>query len=343
MNVLSLFTGIGGLDLGLQRAGMTIAGQVEIDPWCRSILQKHWPEVPRHDDVRTAAEWWLSLVADTEGNRRGTRRQGRPAGNGTHRQGLPSAGLASDTPGRPAVDLVCGGFPCQPVSLAGKGLAQADSRWLWPAFADVIRQLRPAYVLVENVPGLLGRGMGDVLADLATLGYDAEWDCVPAAYVGAPHIRNRVWIVAYPQNGDGVDVPGVWGALERQPGRRITSNGGLARDLADTNGGRLKEQPERDSGPCARAGAPLRDDAVGLRDHVADADIQGLAQWESQRRNDGPQRTSPERDSWWATEPGVGRVAHGIPHRVDRLRGLGNAVVPQVAEHIGRLIMAGAA
>lgn len=157
MNVLSLFTGIGGLDLGLERAGMTIAGQVEIDPWCRSILAKHWPEVPRHDDVRTCVEWW----------------------------------------GDRAVDLVCGGFPCQPVSLAGKGLAQADSRWLWPAFADVIRALRPRYALMENVPGLLGRGLGDVLGDLAELGYDAEWDCLPAAYVGAPHIRNRVWIVAY--------------------------------------------------------------------------------------------------------------------------------------------------
>ncbi len=182
-NVLSLFSGIGGLrrlDLGLERAGMTITGQVEIDPWCRSILARHWPEVPRHDDVRTAADWWGD---------------------------------------RAAPDLVAGGFPCQPVSSAGKRLAQADSRWLWPAFAQVIRHLGPRLVLVENVPGLLVRGMGDVLGDLASLGYDAEWDCVPAAFVGAPHIRNRVWIVAYPQrsgrvgaNGDQREHAAAWRA-----------------------------------------------------------------------------------------------------------------------------------
>src|SRR5580700_10622450 len=101
MNVLSLFSGIGGLDLGLERAGMTVAGQVEIDPWCRKILAKHWPEVPRHDDVRTATGWWLSES-------------------------------------RPVVDLVCGGVPCQPVSVAGKGLAQQDERWLWPATMDIV-------------------------------------------------------------------------------------------------------------------------------------------------------------------------------------------------------------
>lgn len=294
MNVLSLFSGIGGLDLGLERAGMTIAGQVEIDPWCRKVLAKHWPEVPRHDDVRTAAEWWLSL-ADAQGERRGTPRPRRPAGNGAQRQGLaaePLGGAERDG-SRPAVDLVCGGFPCQPVSLAGKGLAQADSRWLWPAFADVIRQLRPRYVLVENVPGLLGRGMGDVLGDLAALGYDAEWDSVPAAFVGAPHIRNRVWIVAYPQRRQLRHEPGRWNGASR-PGTPIAGDDGTLRLVAD---------------------AKVFDGAAVP-----------------------PGITSRSRD-WWAAEPGVGRVAHGIPGRVDRLRGLGNAVVPQVAEHIGRLIM----
>jgi DNA (cytosine-5)-methyltransferase 1 len=315
MNVLSLFTGIGGLDLGLQRAGMTIVGQVEIDPWCRSILQKHWPEVPRHDDVRTAAEWWDGLVADTESQRQRPPRTGRPAGDGTHRQSLTPPPLAGDSPGRPAVDLVCGGFPCQPVSLAGKGLAQADSRWLWPAFADVIRQLRPAYVLVENVPGLLGRGMGDVLGDLAVLGYDAEWDCIPAAFVGAPHIRNRVWIVAYPA---GIGCVGT-------------------------------DDDQREHPAPGRAGRP---DPIDLRVTgqagsepriLADTGSPPWRIWAGRRQQQPRGGRISRHSDWWATEPGVGRVAHGIPHRVDRLRGLGNAVVPQVAEHIGRLIMAGAA
>src|SRR5262245_16266335 len=150
VNVLELFAGIGGLSLGLERAGMTVVGQVEIDPYCRRVLARHWPEVPRHDDVRTCLGWWRSEP-------------------------------------RPPVELVAGGFPCQPASAAGHRLGLADERWLWPHMADVVRVLRPSFVLVENVPGLFVRGFDAVLGDLAALGYDATWDCVPAAAVGAPH------------------------------------------------------------------------------------------------------------------------------------------------------------
>src|SRR5262249_52067973 len=152
-----------------------------------------------------------------------------------------------------------------PVSVAGKRLAQADERWLWPEFARVVRALRPRLVLVENVPGLLQRGVGDVLGDLAASGYDAEWDCIPASAVGAPHRRDRVWIVAH-------------------------------------------------------------------------ADGAGRAQ---QRRAPSLFSEHPtiEPTGWWRAEPDVGRVAHGVPARVDRLRSLGNAVVPQVAEWIGRRLM----
>jgi DNA (cytosine-5)-methyltransferase 1 len=317
MNVLSLFSGIGGLDLGLQRAGMTICGQVEIDPWCRKVLAKHWPEVPRHDDVRTCAEWLDGMVADAKGDRRRTWRQGRSAGSGPDGEGHAPTGLAGGGRGRPRVDLVCGGFPCQPVSYAGKGLAQADSRWLWPAFASVVRHLRPAYVLVENVPGLLGRGMGDVLGDLAALGYDAEWDSIPAAFKRAPHIRNRVWIVAYPAGN--------------RPGRLSVFAAWDDPGWQDTG------RQETPSGATASRQA-LADAAVAER---RTAQPQGLVQagWrtpESRERDSGGRPIS----DWWAVEPGVGRVAHGVPGRVDRLRGLGNAVVPQVAEHIGHLIMA---
>lgn len=265
MNVLSLFSGIGGLDLGLERAGMTIAGQVEIDPWCRTVLAKHWPEVPRHDDVRTAAGWWR---------------------------------------GRRAPDLVCGGFPCQPVSTAGKRLAQADSRWLWPAFAGVIRDLRPRYVLVENVTGLLGRGMGDVLGDLAALGYDAEWDCIPAAFVGAPHIRNRVWVLAYLQCGICLGA----------------DHGGESRILADSD----DDQPHQPEGEVR----PADQRPVSGRLAVGAGGSGEQGRW-----------------SRWAPEPAVGRMVDGPPSQLDelRLRGIGNAVVPQVAERIGRLILRGEA
>lgn len=160
MNVLSLFAGIGGLELGLERAGMTVVGQVEIDPFCRGILEKHWPDVPKHDDVRTAVEWWRSES-------------------------------------RPRVDVICGGYPCQPYSTAGKMLGDNDSRYLWPAFVDTIRALRPDYAILENVPAHLRLGFDRVLADLAELGFDAEWSIVHAAAVGAPHRRPRLFVLAY--------------------------------------------------------------------------------------------------------------------------------------------------
>ncbi len=234
MNVLSLFSGIGGLDLGLQRAGMTIVGQVEIDPWCRRVLAKHWPEVPRHDDVRTAVDWWRAQP-------------------------------------RPVTDLVAGGFPCQDVSDAGhRAGIEGKQSGLWAYFAEVVRALRPPYVLVENTPGLLSRGMGRVIGDLAASGYDAEWDCVPAAAVGSCHLRTRLWILAYP-------------ASQRGPQRR------------------------------PRAPIP-------------------------------PGWLRPVHSAWWETEPDVGRLADGVPADVAgrQLEAFGNAVVPQVGEHIGRLILAGA-
>jgi DNA (cytosine-5)-methyltransferase 1 len=236
MNVLSLFSGIGGLDLGLERAGMTITGQVEIDPWCRKILAKHWPEVPRHDDVRTAAEWW-----------------GR----------------------RPVPDLICGGIPCQPVSAAGRQMAQQDPRWLWPLMADTITVIRSRWIVIENVPGLLKLGLADVLADLDRLGYRTRAGWISACEMGAPHARKRLLILAHAKG------QGRWPG--RDPGRQT-------------------------------------DRAHGVRAVRPGSDGRG----------------------WWAAEPDVDRVAYGVPGGVDRLRGLGNAVVPQVAQHIGELIMAGA-
>jgi DNA (cytosine-5)-methyltransferase 1 len=168
VNVLSLFAGIGGLDLGLERAEMTVVGQVEIDPFCRKVLTKHWPEVPRHDDVRTSIDWWQSES-------------------------------------RPTVDVVAGGFPCQPFSSAGRRRGTADDRWGWPWMADVVRALRPRHVIVENVPALLddGEAFGWVLGDLAALGFDADWSVFPACLVGAPHSRERLFVLADAAGGDG--------------------------------------------------------------------------------------------------------------------------------------------
>jgi len=276
----SLFAGIGGFDLGLERAGWECRWQVEIDPFCQRVLAKHWPDVARYGDVRAVASETCALADPRRGNGDGW--AAVQAGNGVpdwkgHADGAQAVGAAECCGCRSCiatVDLICGGFPCQPVSVAGKRLAQADERWLWPEFARVVRALRPRFVLVENVPGLLVRGFGDVVGDLATCGYDAEWDCIPASAVGAPHRRDRVWLVA---RHEGSETPDRCGA-------------------------------------------------------VGDADKSSADPYAEGR---GPRRAASE-PGWWATEPSVGRVAHGVPARVDRLRSLGNAIVPQVAEWIGR-------
>jgi DNA (cytosine-5)-methyltransferase 1 len=224
----SLFAGIGGIDLGLERAGMTCKWQVEIDDYATKVLEKHWPDIGWFRDVRECGAHNLE-----------------------------------------AVDLIAGGFPCQDISYAGKGAGiKGERSGLWSEFHRVICELRPRYALLENVPALLGRGMGVVLADLAACGYDAEWQCLPAAAFGAPHIRDRLFVLAYAD------------------GQRCTNS--------------------------------------------------------SQRHN--PLRLSkclPTALPWFSKLPqsAICGKDNGVPNRVHRLRGLGNAVVPQVAEWIGHCIM----
>lgn len=157
VRTLSLFSGIGGLDAGLERAGFQIVAQCEKDPYCRRVLAKHWPGVPCHDDVTTLD----------------------PLAYGP-------------------IDAIVGGFPCQDVSNAGLRAGLSGSRsGLYGELVRCLRLARPRIGILENVAALLGRGMGTVLGDLAAIGYDAEWDCVPASAVGAPHYRNRVFIIAH--------------------------------------------------------------------------------------------------------------------------------------------------
>jgi DNA (cytosine-5)-methyltransferase 1 len=256
LTVGSLFSGIGGLDLGLERAGMQIVWQVEIDAYARHVLAKHWPDVARFPDVRDVGARHLVPV-----------------------------------------DLICGGFPCQDISAAGKkaGITGARSG-LWKEFYRIICELRPRYVLVENVAALTRRGLPTVLGDLAACGYDAEWQVLSAVAFGAPHRRERLFLVAYPTCSRTIDT---WTQCS---GRSGSERGG--QDVAYSDG----------------AGLALR--------QVFGEDAR--AQLAAFKRESSP---------WWAIEPDVGRMAHGVPHRVDRLRGLGNAVVPHVAEYIGRCIL----
>jgi DNA (cytosine-5)-methyltransferase 1 len=161
LKIGSLFSGTGLCDLGFHRAGFTHSWFCEIDPFCRSVLARHWPGVPIYKDVRE----------------------------------LDPATL-------PAVDVLVGGFPCQDVSSAGRrrGIAQSTRSGLWHEYKRIINGVRPRYAVIENVKGLLSRGMEIVLQDISSIGYAAEWQCLPAAAFGAPHIRERVFILAYPHS-----------------------------------------------------------------------------------------------------------------------------------------------
>lgn len=267
MRVLDLFSGIGGFSLGLERAGMRTVAFCERDEYCRAVLRKHWPGIPCFDDIHT-------LDAD------GLDRLGR-------------------------IDLVCGGFPCQPFSDAGAKRGKEDDRYLWPEMCRVVALARPSWVIGENVTGIIPMALDDVLADLEALGYTARTFVIPAAAIGAPHRRQRIWIIA-----------------------------------TNSDGGRQPKHSQRDCRPQAWLERTLRDHAGRCSPlDVADTDGKGLAIRKGERGNARQELTSAFRASWWRSEPDVGRVAHGIPRRVDRLRCLGNAVVPQIVEEIGRAIM----
>jgi len=309
----SLFSGIGGLDLGLERAGWEVKWQVEINEWCRKILTKHWPDVPRHGDIK-------ELQGDE----------------------------------LEAVDLIAGGFPCQPVSLAGKREAQADPRWLWPEFLRIVSEVRPRLVLVENVPGLLHRGMAGVIGDLSACGYDAEWNRLSAAAVGAPHLRERVFIVAHSISGAGggqrrifEDPQGQgWGTSEA--GQASLQPEGRQAHYSDTqsSGEDVAHTPD---GSDERSGS--RGDVGGLQEAVLRSSGH-THDWSTQCRLGIPSHGLSNRlgelggrieaaSDCGGWECGVPRVIKGQKGRVDRLRGLGNAVVPQVAEWIGRRLLDG--
>lgn len=279
----SLFSGIGGLDLGLERAGMKCAWQSEIEPYACRVLAKHWPDIPNLGDIRDID--WTAI---------------------------------------PRVDLVAGGYPCQPFSHAGKRNGTNDPRHLWPMFAECLRVLRPRFALLENVSGHLTLGFGDVQADLATLGYDAQWDCIPAAAVGAPHLRDRIFVIATRSDmGDTNDSR----SSDRAQARTVNGD-----RRCDNENGSSRESLERRIGGSSSIVA----DSTGRRCETTEGETLRIIRNANARWNDC---LTTSRRNRWQSEPNVGRVADGIPNRLDRLKGLGNAVVPQVAEHMGRIIM----
>ena len=273
IEVGSLFSGIGGIELGFERAGFTTRWFVESDLHAQTILRKRFPGAEIYGDV-TQVDWRTV----------------------------------------PKVDILTGGFPCQDISNAGRRAGITGSRSsLWSYFAEAIRVLRPRYVLCENVAALTQRGLSTVLTDLFSLGYDAEWHCVPASAIGAPHRRDRIFILAY------TSICGCQTNSNFQGQQQLTrANTDVSNPACN---GCIKES--------------LREfDKRGVEKAVADPDSQRL---EERKQGTGVQKPF-ERQAWWSTEPRVGRVADGVPNRVDRIKCLGNAVVPQVAEIFAKAI-----
>lgn len=273
MKVLDLFSGIGGFSLGLEQAGMQTVAFCEYDKHAQKILKKHWPNVPIFDDVRQL--------------------------DGTQFRG--------------AVDVVCGGFPCQDLSSAGKQKGISGERsGLYREMLRIIGECRPRFAIFENVSGLLsgesGQWFAQFLYDLATVGYDAEWHCISASYIGAPHHRDRVWIIAYAKIIDDRNSQQKQAKRQKQESGKSSSR---AQVFTDTD-------TDTDTQRCER---------LAKIAHHLKQQIESLRSSEDFGRG------------FNLSEPPLCGANDGVSNRLDRLRRLGNAVVPQIPELIGRAIM----
>jgi len=254
LKILDLFSGIGGFSLGLEATGgFETAAFCDIDPYCRNVLKKHWPNVPIFEDIRKL-----------KGTDIGT------------------------------VDIITGGYPCQPFSVAGKQKGVEDKRHLWPEYFRLIKECRPTWVIGENVSGHIKLGLDSVIEDLESEGYATRTFSISASSIGANHKRERIWIVA--------NAYGVNDAIGR-----------VDRTIQETGGSGSID--ERGSGTNAN----------------------GFSQSSKNETLDSKKQFTNQ--NYWKTEPNVGRVVNGLPNRVDRLKALGNSLVPQIPFYIGQTIL----
>ena len=296
----SLFAGIGGLELGLEWAGFgPTLWQVERDAYAARVLARHWPSAKRYDDVRTVGKHNLQ-----------------------------------------SVDILCGGFPCQDLSFAGKGAGLNGERsGLWREFARIIGEIRPDYVVVENVAALLSRGLGDVLGDLAALGYDAQWDCIPASAMCAPHRRDRIFIVGYAKSEHRRRRRSKTRSA-RYAGRASfgLANSALSQCVRDSQS--IGEEAEvtrtRGVGTQWRESGEFAECAINKKQPIIESGLGGTVDGFSRWLDRGwPSRPGEQQKAWEAP-----RITESASNRRARIKALGNAVVPQVGYIVGQMIAA---
>jgi DNA (cytosine-5)-methyltransferase 1 len=254
LTVGSLFSGIGGIELGLERTrGFKTIWFSDIEPYTEEIRKRHWPEAKELGDITKIK--WQAVTAP---------------------------------------EVLTGGFPCQDISSAGKQAGiKGKKSGLWKEYLKAISILRPKYIIAENVAALLNRGIETILSDLAKIGYDAEWHCIPASKLGSPHRRDRIFIIAYPNT------------LYQETGEKV---------LREYHNIKVANTPSISTIQRITKQKP-----------IITRISKEITEFSSKIKN-------------WQVEPGLGRVAHGVPNCMDRLKSLGNAVVPQVAQFIGEQI-----
>ena len=346
----SLFSGIGGFDLAAQWMGWETVAQVEWDKWCQKVLAKNFPNSLRFGDIVEFNKMLQDgkITTDTECQR--TFRQSENKEDGRNRKEIFTNGVQTAKGIIPCgnssignderinighIDILTGGFPCQPFSHAGKRKGTDDSRYLWPEMLTTIRILKPTFVVGENVAGLVsmenGKTLDGILSDLANEGYQTEQFIIPACGVGAWHRRDRIWIVAYNNNARDRTSEGRinknWQKKdEKQQQSQSESNGYNKVTIHYTRNKSLTTNDQW-----------VFPDSIS-RGQSGQGEYERSINTETVKDREAVKFRTGSSSDIWSIEPSVGRVANGIPNRVDRLKGLGNAIVPQVAYQIFKAI-----
>lgn len=337
----SLFSGIGGFDLAASWMGWENVFQVEWDGWCQKVLAKNFPDTLRFWDIVEFNKMLQNgeIITDTKGMR--DKRESRAMAEKEIKTGEQNDGAEFNSIGQNElsaigrIDILTGGFPCQPFSHAGKRKGTDDSRYLWPEMLTTIRILKPSFVVGENVAGLVsmenGKTLDRILSDLENEGYTTEQVIIPACAVGAWHRRDRIWIIAYKS------IQGLQGSRQKSRESKIQQENRIKQLCGNVPDS--KEQRIQGVGRLWKQGTK-EDAGQRLFMYSSDRNRTNSDWWQSESQLGGMVNGVPsELDGYWNREPkGVPRVAKGVKDRVNRLKGLGNAIVPQVALELFKAI-----